>query len=92
MKLGRIARTCGVALLFVLSGACSAPHQEAKTGKGHWETLPVVTGSMVQRKVWVDENGNVSSPPDAGTVRQGSTGDLERAARNSGSVRPPTSR
>ena len=90
MKLGRIARTFGVALLFVFSGACSTPHQEAKTGKGHWETLPVVTGSMVQRKVWVDENGNVSSPPDAGNVQQGSTAGLERAARSSGSVRPPS--
>jgi hypothetical protein len=47
----------------------------------------MVTGSMVQRKVWVDENGNVSSPRDVGNVQGASAAGFERAQRNS-VVRP----
>jgi len=87
MKLRQIAQTCVMALLYMLSGAC-ATQPETKAGKGHWATLPAVTGSMIQRRVWVDENGNVSNAPGIGNVSGASASALERAQRPGG-VRPP---
>jgi hypothetical protein len=88
MHIGQIVRTGVVALLCLFSGAC-ATQENSKAGKGHWETLPLVTGSMIQRKVWVDENGNISSPADAGNVQGHSAAGLERIQRTSGATRPP---
>ena len=84
MKKAQIARFSAVALLLLVAGGCAS---QKDTKKGHWVTLPPVTGSMVERKVWVDDSGNVGNVPDAGNVQSTSTGNLEKVQSRGGSIR-----
>jgi len=55
--------------------------------KGHWETLPPETGSMLPRKVWVDDSGNANGAAGASSVQTGSGHSLDQSQRNSGFMR-----
>ena len=75
-------------LVFV--GAC-ASHEEAKSKTGHWVTLPMETGTMIQRRVWVEDGEGVTNGPSMSNMQRGSSRDLERAQQTTRSMRPPGS-
>jgi len=66
------------------TGSHSAAVEPASQKKGHWVTLPPVTGSHISQRVWVYDSGHATNSPSANNVQTGSAGDLERMQRNSG--------
>jgi len=90
MKIRQLARTTAMALLCQLAASCATQPKNTPTN-GHWVTLAPETGSMIPRKVWVDDSGNVSGPSGVGNVQTGSAATVERMQKTSGSVRPPGS-
>src|SRR6267142_5737023 len=87
MKLGLILRTVALALLCQFISGCST-QSNTKAKHGHWVTLPPATGSMIGRTVWVEDNGDVNGPADAGNVQNTSPAALERLQRTQSSRRP----
>ena len=84
MNIAQIARFGTVVLLLLVAGGCASQKEEKK---GHWVTLPPVTGSMVERKVWVDDSGNVGSVPGTGNVQSSGSSSLEKTQTRGGSIR-----
>jgi len=94
MRICQVVRIVAVTVLCLCASACATKtntNTNTNTAKanGHWETLPPVTGSMLPRKVWVDDSGNASNPNGSGNVQTSSGAALERAQRTSGAMRPP---
>jgi hypothetical protein len=95
MKVG-LAFLSGVLLLMggLLAGCASnssgpAAATPATHAKGHWMTLPPQTGSLVPRRIWVDESGQANASPSMDNVRNGSAADVQRMQNNSSGFRPP---
>jgi hypothetical protein len=90
MKLGLFVRIAAVALLCQFATACASHsnNNPPPTAKGHWETLPPVTGSMIPRKVWVDDNGNVNNTAGSSSVQTSSGESLNQVQKTSGAARP----
>jgi len=75
----------GVLVAMMMSGCAS---DKGQTAKGHWETLPPQTGSYISRRVWVDDEGNVTGGASSSNVQTTSGAAIESSQRGSGSHRP----
>src|SRR5262245_34907083 len=53
MKARQLARTAALALVCQLLSCSTQPQTTGKNG--HWETVPPVTGSLIERRVWVED-------------------------------------
>jgi hypothetical protein len=98
MKLGSIRYLFVFSLLSGLLAGCasnsSGPATTADSAtqkKGHWITVGAETGSMIPRRVWVDDNGQTSAGPGVNNVTTGSAGNLQKVQNGSGTTRPPGS-
>jgi hypothetical protein len=90
MKFLNICRAILILTGCVFAGAC-ASHDEAKGKSGHWVTMPSETGTMIQRRVWVEDGDESTNGPTMGNVQKSSAAGLERAQRNTHMARPPGS-
>jgi len=78
----------------LLSGCASkaagpAGDTAAPKKKGHWVYLAPETGSMIPRRVWVDDNGSAHSAPSE--VQMGTSDAIERVQKTSTHAHAPGS-
>jgi len=59
------------------SSSTAAANQTTQK-KGHWITLAPETGSMIPRRVWIDDSGQADGATSMNNVRTGSTADMEK--------------
>ncbi len=58
-----------LSVIITLATGCASSKKAAPTTaaseprKGHWVTLPPVTGSYIGRQVWVEDNGTTTASP-----------------------------
>src|SRR5690349_13042308 len=88
------ARDFGCAVLlattWLLLGGCASTDigstEKSDSGaprKGKWVYVDPPTGSYIRRRVWVDENGNVSDPSSAARTQ---SPEILRQWQNSGNL------
>jgi hypothetical protein len=59
----------------------AAPPKPAAQGSGHWVYLPPETGTLIRRRVWVDDSGSATNADS--TVGTYSPSQFEQIQRNS---------
>jgi hypothetical protein len=93
MKVRTILTLCGLSVLCWLTGGCASNNAgvaaaDPTTQKnGHWVTLPPQTGSMIPRKVWVDDNGESNASPSMNNVENGSAAAVQKMQKGYGTPR-----
>ncbi len=84
MKVGVIICVCVLSLVSGLLGGCASNHSGTAAAdpstqrKGHWVTLPPQTGTMISRRVWVDDTGQTNASPSMNNVQTGSADAAQR--------------
>ena len=68
----------GALLILGLAGCSSDKSAAGGSSADHYVEVPPQTGSMIHRRVKVDENGKPVDPADAGAVRSIDPASLER--------------
>lgn len=94
MKVGLILSLCVFSLVAGLWGGCASKTSTPAAGepttqkKGHWVTMAPQTGSLIPRRVWVDDNGQPDNAASMNNVKNGSAAAVE-GMQNRPSFRPP---
>src|SRR5690348_10738246 len=97
MKAGSILRLGVLSLLSGLLGSCAshgpgpANADPATQKQGHWVTVPPETGSLIPRRVWVEDSSQTNATPSINNVQNGSAAGLPRMQNSPHSFRPPGS-
>ncbi|TAK91121.1 MAG: hypothetical protein EPO07_19975 [Verrucomicrobia bacterium] len=68
-----------LASLTMLLWGCASQPADTAARKGHYVTLPPETGSIIGRRVWVDDNGTTNNvPSNVTTVSGAAMNDVQR--------------
>jgi hypothetical protein len=68
----------GALLILGVAGCSSGKSTAGSSSSDHYVEVPPQTGSMIHRRVKVDENGKAVDPADAGAVRSIDPASLDR--------------
>src|SRR5262249_872738 len=93
VKARSIFSLCVLLPVIGLMGGCATKGSSdtaavpATQKKGHWVTLPPETGSMIPRRIWVEDNGQANAAPSMNNLQNGSAADMQRLQNSSSNSR-----